>query len=1457
MRRFSIPCLVVVCAAWLISPLGSAFVERVFADTSTPASIATSGVAVTENFNTLASSGTSSTTPTGWGFVESSGNTVYTAGTGSGNAGDTYSFGAASAADRALGTLRSGTNIPTIGAAFTNNTGNTITSLAISYTGEQWRLGTAARGGPDRLDFQLGVTATSLTSVGYVDVDPLDFTGPVAAGTVGALDGNAAANRVGIGANITGLTIPSGATFFIRWLDVDVANADDGLAVDDFSLTATTSDTAPSVIATVPTASASNVAVNAAVSITFSESVAASASAFAITCNSVTQAFTATASPATVYTLTPSSNLPFSANCTVTVAANQIADSDVIDPPDQMAASHSFSFDTAGPSDAAPFMTSTVPSTGADDVLVTSNVVINFSESVTAASTAFSLDCNGPKTFSLIGSGSSALTIDPDGDLPYATSCSLSVTASGIFDADNNDPPDNVASNFTVSFMTEDASPPVATNIIINEVDSDQVSTDTAELIELYDGGTGGTSLTGLTVVLYNGSNSLSYAAYDLDGKVTDAAGYFTLGNAAPGIGLVFPNDSLQNGADAVALYVGNASGFPNGTPVTQTGLLDAVVYDTADPDVPGLLTLLNAGEPQVNENGGGNGTGHSIGRCENGTGGQRNTSTYTTGAPSPGATNNCPPPPPPPSNSIIVISQVYGAGGNNGAVYQNDYVELFNRGTVTVDTGGWSLQYASADGGSGWNFNKTPLGGPIAPGEYYLVKLGPTGVDGLPLPAANVSGPINMSGTNGKIALVNSFDGLVGTCPIGNPSVMDLVGYGTADCFEGAGAAAAASTTTALFRNGGGLIDTDTNSADLSTGAPGPRRTAPIVELGPIVLSTDPSSNGFNVPRDPTIVVTFTEPVTAAAPWFDITCSVSGQHNLHTQAGGGTTWNITPNVNMVPAEQCTMTIQASQIHDVDTDDSAPNTDTLSANYTWSWTVATGTAPPYSADVHLTMGNPSSATASISDPLNFLMEKPEYALSYNQDLGRPNWVSWHLSPEWYGGLARVDTFRADPQVPPDWYRVQGFDFSGSGFDRGHMVPNADRNKLGAIPINQATYLMTNMLAQAPGNNQGPWADMEAYLRTVADAGNELYVVSGPAGIGGTGNQGGVTLTLADGHVTVPSSTWKVAIVLPSGVNDVSRATCTTRTIAVIMPNTHAIENDDWQGFITSVDAVEELTGYNFFSNLPDNVEYCVEAGINGVNPPEDLTPPAISCAAADGAWHATNVSLTCTASDAGSGLANVADASFSLITSVAPGNESINTSTDSRLVCDALGNCATAGPIAGNMIDRKAPAITITTPASGASYQLNSVVTASFSCVDSGAGSGTCVGTVANGAAVNTASAGAKTFVVTATDAVGNTTSITVGYTVLSAVQSLEAVAAQLRAIIAASTKAPLTARARNALRKVEDAIAELSQTPPDTHHASISIRQAVQQIEGLRSQGLLPIAVANALLAQLAGVSY
>jgi DNA/RNA endonuclease G (NUC1) len=558
---------------------------------------------------------------------------------------------------------------------------------------------------------------------------------------------------------------------------------------------------------------------------------------------------------------------------------------------------------------------------------------------------------------------------------------------------------------------------------------------------------------------------------------------------------------------------------------------------------------------------------------------------------------------PPPQTATPVVISQIYGGGGNLGAVYQNDFVELYNRSAATVSITGWSLQYSSATGSSwGSGTGITNLYGTFEPGQYYLIALASGGAVGAPLPAANISGPTNISATAGKLALVSNLSPLTGTCPV-TPGIVDFVGYGgTANCKEGATAAPAPSNSTALFRKQGGAWDTDDNGRDFVTGSPSPRQTAPIVtiEVGPTVTGTDPAFGALTAPHDATMEVDFSEPVDVDAGWFSIACGLSGLHDSVTTAMNGKNHYITPNVGFLPNEQCTVTIHKDQVHDVDDDDILPGTDTLPADYVWSFTVAGEEHPPYPPDVHLTMGNPSGAVADVSQWNNYLMSKPEFALSYNRDSGRPNWVSWHLTPEWYGTLARLDTFRPDPAVPPDWYRVQSFDFQLSGFDRGHMVPNADRD--GEIPINQATFLMSNMVAQAPDNNQGPWANLENYLRSVADAGNELYVIAGPAGTGGTGSNG-FTTTLAGGHVTVPAYTWKVALVLPrANGDDVARVTCATGTIAVIMPNTQGIRTNDWHAYLTTVDAVESLTGFDLFSNVPQTIQNCIQAGVNGNNP---------------------------------------------------------------------------------------------------------------------------------------------------------------------------------------------------------------------------------------------------------------
>jgi endonuclease G len=250
-----------------------------------------------------------------------------------------------------------------------------------------------------------------------------------------------------------------------------------------------------------------------------------------------------------------------------------------------------------------------------------------------------------------------------------------------------------------------------------------------------------------------------------------------------------------------------------------------------------------------------------------------------------------------------------------------------------------------------------------------------------------------------------------------------------------------------------------------------------------------------------------------------------------------------------------------------------------------------------SSSEHLTMGNPSNAVTDINQFSNYLLDKPQYAVSYNRDLGRPNWVSWHLASNWLGSTPRQDDFRADTTLPSSWYHVQGTDYSGSGFDRGHHCPSGDRTS--TVADNSATFLMTDMMPQAPDNNQGPWEVLESYCRTLESQGNELYIIAGGSGSGGTGSNGGTTFTIASGHVGVPSQTWKVILVLPQATgNDVSRVTTSTRTIAVIMPNTQGIRTNDWRSYRVSVDQVEGLTGYDFFSNVSASIQSVIEARVD-------------------------------------------------------------------------------------------------------------------------------------------------------------------------------------------------------------------------------------------------------------------
>jgi DNA/RNA endonuclease G (NUC1) len=564
---------------------------------------------------------------------------------------------------------------------------------------------------------------------------------------------------------------------------------------------------------------------------------------------------------------------------------------------------------------------------------------------------------------------------------------------------------------------------------------------------------------------------------------------------------------------------------------------------------------------------------------------------------------NETPPVVVPPGS--VVISQVYGGGGNAGAFYRYDFIEIFNRSANPVDLTGWSVQYASAGGGAAATWTRrTPLSGTIQPGQYFLIReASGANTNAADLPTPDIIGTIAMGGTDGKVALVRNNVDLPNGCPIGNPNVIDFVGYGTADCFEGLSAAPQLSNATAALRARGGCKDTDYNGANFTEVNPAPRNSSssfnfcPAGDEAPEVFSTTPANGGTNVPLSSNITINLDEPVATTGNWFQISCTTSGIHTA-TVTGGTSSFTLNPDTDFVGNEQCTVTVYANQVTDLDANDPP---DTMAADYVFSF----GTLVLRDPAEHMVMGNPSGAVTDVNTPLNYLMMKTQYALSYNNDKGTSNWTSWHLDSTWVTGVTdRQNDFRSDDTLPPSFKHVSnGYQFAVYGFDRGHMTPSADRTS--SIADNSATFLMTNMIPQASGNNQGPWNEMEGYIRTqLSGSQNEIYIVSGGTGMGGNSANGHFdTITDTAGNsVTVPQWTWKVVMVMPNANgNDVARVNNSTRTFAVIMPNNDNIREEDWRKYLATVDQVEALSGYDFFSNVPDEIEAVIEARLDEVN----------------------------------------------------------------------------------------------------------------------------------------------------------------------------------------------------------------------------------------------------------------
>jgi predicted extracellular nuclease len=322
-----------------------------------------------------------------------------------------------------------------------------------------------------------------------------------------------------------------------------------------------------------------------------------------------------------------------------------------------------------------------------------------------------------------------------------------------------------------------------------------------------------------------------------------------------------------------------------------------------------------------------------------------------------------------------IVISQVYGGGGNASAPYRNDYVELFNRGASAVNITGWSVQYTSATGTGTFGQNMTAISGSIPAGGYYLVQLASQAAVGAVLPAPDATGAINMSATAGKVIVANvstgvACNGSTTACTSSDlAKIVDLVGYGGANFFEGSAAAPTLSNTTAAVRAGGGCTDTNVNSADFTAGAPTPRNSATTANT--CSGSSNPSGSGSATPSTviagnaTTLSATVTAGANPASTGIAVSCNLTtiGGSAAFALTGGPASFSASYTVPAATPTQgyslsCTITDDQSRTGSFNIG--------LTVSSSSTPPTATGSASPSSVQA----GNPTTLSATVTGGSN-------------------------------------------------------------------------------------------------------------------------------------------------------------------------------------------------------------------------------------------------------------------------------------------------------------------------------------------------------------------------------------------------------------------------------------------------------------------------------------------------------
>jgi DNA/RNA endonuclease G (NUC1) len=733
----------------------------------------------------------------------------------------------------------------------------------------------------------------------------------------------------------------------------------------------------------------------------------------------------------------------------------------------------------------------------------------------------------------------------------------------------------------------------------ISEIHYDNAGTDVGESIEVS--APAGTDLTGWQVVLYNGNGGAAYNTNTLTGTVPatcDTRGVVVL---------PYPSNGIQNGA-------------PDGIALVDAGgaLVEFLSYEGVFAATDGAAAGVTSTDIVAFQNGSGP-AGESLARNE--------FDVWSLGTATFGACNDNGAAPPVDVASVTITpdSATFSVGASvtlvaagfdaqgapiNGANFfwtsaNPGIADVSPIGVVTGFSEGTTNIFAIADSGAAASASVLVIA-PPPPSDFHINEIhydnagadvgeaieieGPADADvtgfsvvlyngngGVPYNTQTLSGTLPAScGERGVLVVSYPADGIQNGAPDGIALVNSLGQVLEFLSYEG--------VFTATSGPAGGLPSTDIQASQTNAAAGTSLQRNAANQWAPATSSFG-ACNPEAPPPANTIFFTGRTPGDPALP-------VGYEDQLFAQLKSPSNVTIPTTITWVSETPAIATIEQNGVmHAV-----SAGTAVLRA------TAADGTTDTLSLPTHIAVasgvtypGNTEFGEPRDGDDTDdFIVRHEQFTASYNPGRGTPNWVSYDLDAAHFGAEDRCDCFTMDPDLPSSFTHLSTADytdagaFHGYGIDRGHMVRSFDRTT-GSLD-NARTYLLSNVVPQAADMNQGPWANLENDLGDLARVqGREVYIVTGPAG-----NKG----TLKDqGKIVIPTSTWKVALILPHdhGLADIIDYR-DVEVIAVNMPNEPGIRNVDWNTYRTTVDSIEALTGYDLLALLPDEVEVAVESG---------------------------------------------------------------------------------------------------------------------------------------------------------------------------------------------------------------------------------------------------------------------